>query len=125
MPELWMGYEDLAYGIALHHGGWMQLISRDAVLSEIFDYTEFEVFGVTGHRPDKPVWYPFYDLRNLLLIRRRYGGGGITYVTIVHKLIRSASRIALVEDHRLRRMIHLLHGAYHGLRGRLGKGPVP
>ena len=88
-------------------------------------YTEFEGFGVTGHRPDKPVWYPFYDLRNLLLIRRRYGGGGITYVTIVHKLIRSASRIALVEDHRLRRMIHLLHGAYHGLRGRLGKGPVP
>jgi len=125
MSDLWMAYEDLAYGIALHQGGWIQLSCRSAQLTQVFDYVPRRFLGRTLHIPDKPVWYPYYNIRNLILIWRQYGSEGVSITTISWKLIQSSLRTLLLEDNKVRRLRLLYLGARAGIRGEIGKGPYP
>lgn len=125
MDDLWMGYEDLAYGIALFQAGWQQLVCRDAVLKDIFDLAPRRVFGRDMYIPDKPAWYSYYNIRNLLLIRRRYGKVGVSYPMILRKLVQSTLRILLLEQGKVARLGELYRGAAAGLVQRAGKGPRP
>lgn len=124
MDELWMGYEDLAYGIRLFENGWLQLVCREAVLKDVFDLAPRTLFGRRFHIPEKPAWYSYYNIRNLLLIRSRLGGG-VTHPMILRKLVQSAARIVLLEDRKLDRISQLFLGTAAGLLGRSGKGPRP
>ena len=125
MDDLWMGYEDLAYGIALFQAGWQQLVCREAVLKDIFDLAPRRVFGRDMYIPDKPAWYSYYNIRNLLLIRRRYGKVGVSYPMILRKLVQSTLRILLLEQGKVARLGELYRGAAAGLVQRAGKGPRP
>ena len=125
MARLWMGYEDLAYGIALSQGGWQQLMCRKAILSRIFDYRSRRILGRDMHIPDKPVWYSYYNIRNLILIRWRYGAAGVEIGSILGKLVQSSLRIFLLEDRKLTRLSLLYRGAVAGLIRTDGKGPLP
>jgi len=125
MGDLWMGYEDLGYGIALHRGGWAQLVCRAAILGRVFDYGSRRILGREVQVPEKPVWYAYYNLRNLILIRRRYGARGIPLSSIFGKLLHSSFRIMLFEKNKATRLHMLYLGAIAGLIGRSGKGPWP
>lgn len=125
LRELWMMYEDLAYGIALHKAGWRQLVSRKAILSGGFDYTKRRVFGRDVHIPEKPTWYSYYNIRNLILIRRKYGPDVVAYGVILRKLLQSTARILLLEDKKFERISLLYRGAAAGIAAAEGKGPVP
>lgn len=125
MDSLWMGYEDLAYGLGLWLAGWKQMMCRDAVLSEIFDYRALNFLGRRIHVPDKPAWYQFYDIRNLLLIRRRYGGSGVSLLAISRKFCRSLLRIILLEREKATRLRFLIAGLACGMRGSSGKWIKP
>ena len=125
MADLWMGYEDLAYGIALHQDGWQQLSCRSALLSKVFDYGPRQFLGRTLHIPEKPAWYSYYNIRNLILIHRRYGSKGIPRSSIWNKLAQSSLRILLLEDNKFMRLRLLYEGALAGLFGQSGKGPLP
>lgn len=125
LDELWMGYEDLAYGIALSQGGWSQLVSRDAVLFDSVEYKRCSFFGRDIYIPDKPVWYSFYNIRNLLLIRKKFGADGIKWSVVLKKFLQSTFRILLFEDQVRIRLKMLFSGAVNGLRGCGGKGPFP
>lgn len=125
MADLWMGYEDLAYGIALKRNGWAQLSCREARISQIFDYGARRFLGRTLHVPEKPVWYPYYDLRNLILIRHQYGSEGIPRGAIIWKIINSSFRIILFEEKKWTRLRLLLLGVRAGLGGQVGKGSWP
>lgn len=125
MAQLWMGYEDLAYGIALHQKGWRQHSCRSAQLSSVFDYGARRILGRTLHIPVKPTWYSYYNIRNLILIRRLYGSVGISHGAILIKLLQSSVRILMLEEKKLARLRLLYSGAFAGLFGQGGKGPVP
>lgn len=125
MGELWMGYEDLAYGIALNQAGWKQLCCRAAILPNAFDYVSQRFLGRAFHIPQKPAWYSYYNIRNLLLIRRRYGVDGLKWMSIVRKFLQSSLRIMLLEDNKFFRIRLLCAGVLAGLAGKDGKGPVP
>jgi GT2 family glycosyltransferase len=125
MKELWMGYEDLAYGISLNRGGWIQLSCRSAWLSQAFDYSARRFLGRTVYIPEKPSWYGYYNIRNLILIRRRYGSHGVQRRFIITKLLTSGLRITLFEDEILMRLRLLWSGVIAGLLGKSGKGRFP
>ena len=125
MSDLWMAYEDLAYGIALHQGGWIQLSCRSARLTQVFDYVPRRFLCRTLHIPDKPVWYPYYNVRNLILIWQQYGSEGVSLTTISWKLIQSSLRTLLLEDNKVKRLRLLYLGTRAGIRGETGKGPYP
>ena len=125
MEDLWMGYEDLAYGIALFRGGWLQLVCREAVLKDIFDLAPSRFCRREMYIADKPIWYSYYNIRNLLLIRKRYGADGVSYPMIAHKLLQSTLRILALEDKKGARLLELYRGTVAGLLGRSGKGSRP
>lgn len=125
MSDLWMGYEDLAYGLALHQGNWVQLSCRSARLTQVFDYRPSRLLGRTLHIPDKPVWYSYYNIRNLILIWRQYGSKGMSLRTISRKLMQSSIRTLLLEDKKVNRLQMLFLGALAGITGETGKGPYP
>ncbi|NIJ41642.1 GT2 family glycosyltransferase [Parvibaculum indicum] len=125
MPALWMGYEDLAYGIALRKAGWLQLSCRSARLTQVFDYAPRKLLGRTFYIPDKPVWYSYYNIRNLVLIWRQYGSDGLSLKTILWKLIQSTIRTLLFEHDKFTRLKLLYLGVKAGIRGETGKGLYP
>ena len=125
MYELWMGYEDLAYGIALHQANWIQLSCRSAVLTQVFDYVPRRILGHTLHIPNKPVWYSYYNIRNLILIWRRYGSTALTLRAVCWKLLQSGVRTLLLEDKKLKRLQLLYLGVLAGINGESGKGHYP
>lgn len=125
MSDLWMGYEDLAYGLALYQGNWTQLSCRSAQLTQVFDYVPRRLLGRTLHIPDKPVWYSYYNIRNLILIWRQYGTKGVSLRTILWKFVQSSIRTLLLEDKKVERLQLLYMGALAGITGKTGKGPYP
>jgi len=125
MSELWMGYEDLEYGIALYNAGWVQLSCRTARLSQVFDYIPRRLFGRVVYIPDKPTWYSYYNARNLILIWQKYGPKGIPLWTILKKLFQSAIKILLFEKNKAARLRLLYLGTKAGITGQGGKGPCP
>ncbi len=125
MENLWMGYEDLAYGIGMSLGGWKQLMCREAVLSNVFDYRPESFLGQELHVPDKPTWYAYYDIRNLILIRKKYGAAGVSMRSIFVKFVRSILRIALIDNHKVERFSMLFAGVISGILGKDGKWTKP
>lgn len=123
--DLWHGYEDLAYGIALNRAGWVQLSCRAAKLSQIFDYTPARFLWLVRHIPSKPEWYSYYNLRNLILIRRKYGAEFMPFKVIFKKLLQSTARILFLENRKWKRIKFLYSGLIAGMRGESGKGVYP
>ena len=65
--SLWMGWEDYFYGLQLNKAGYGQWIVSSA---ETIDHYEYKSLNTPlGERvvSDKPIWYCYYDSRNLLL----------------------------------------------------------
>jgi GT2 family glycosyltransferase len=125
MSELWMGYEDLAYGFALYQGNWIQLSCRSARLSKVFDYIPRRFLGRTLHIHDKPDWYSYYNIRNLILIWRQYGSKCVSLRTILWKLVQTIIRILLLEDTKMNRLKMLYLGTLAGIFNKNGKGRYP
>lgn len=125
MADLWMGYEDLGYGIALYQGNWIQLSCRSARLTQVFDYVPRRLLGRTLHIPDKPVWYSYYNIRNLILIWHQYGSTGVSLRSISWKLMQTSIRTLLLEDKKITRLQLLYLGVLAGITGESGKGPYP
>ncbi len=123
--DLWHGYEDLAYGIALNRAGWLQLSCRAARLSQVFDYTPVRFLWVVRHIPFKPEWYSYYNLRNLIIIRREYGAEFMPFKVIVRKLVQSTARILFLETRKWKRIKFLYSGLVAGMKGESGKGVYP
>ncbi|WP_156785606.1 glycosyltransferase [Sulfitobacter sp. EE-36] len=125
MSELWMGYEDLAYGMALEKGGWLQLMCRNATLGSIFDYVPRRFLFWTLQAPNKPVWQVYYGIRNLILIRKKYGNEKLPLSIIIKKLAQSSLRIIILDDKKSARIHMLYAGALAGFLSMSGKGPKP
>ena len=121
MSDLWMGYEDLAYGVALYQQGWIQLVCRKAVLSKVFDYTKPTLPIKRVFIQDKPSWYSYYNMRNLVLINKRYGGNGVSLMMVFVKFIHSGARILLFESNRFYKLFLHFKGMIDGFGGRVGK----
>ena len=121
MSDLWMGYEDLAYGVDLYQQGWKQLVCRKAVLSKVFDYTKPTLPIKRVFIQDKPSWYSYYNMRNLVLINKRYGGNGVSLMMVFVKFVHSGARILLFESNRFYKLFLHFKGMIDGFAGRVGK----
>lgn len=125
MRDLWHGYEDLAIGIELERAGWEQYACTSAVLPRSVEYKNIKFLGKSFNIPDKPVWYSYYIIRNLILIRKKHGSKYLSGLQIFRKLIQSTARILLLESRKMDRIRLLFSGTLRGLASEAGKGRVP
>lgn len=124
-PELWMGWEDLALGWLFSTRGWAQLRCSDVIVNDDYEYREVSMFGSKRFIADKPSWYLYYQLRNLIIIARRSRGQASSRWTIMRRGLTDALLVLWFRDHKWERLRFLALGGIHGLLGRTGKGPVP
>jgi hypothetical protein len=124
-PELWMGYEDLALGWEYQQAGWQQLLATDVEVDDNYEFRSVTLLGKTVHLADKPVWYSYYQFRNLWLIAERTSGGAMKRRSVAMRLLLDIALIVAFRTHKRARLALLLRGVRAGLRGLSGKGPVP
>jgi GT2 family glycosyltransferase len=66
--SLWMGWEDYLYGLQLKKAGYSQWIVSSAETIDSYEYKAVKFYTAGKTIADKPVWYSYYDARNLILI---------------------------------------------------------
>jgi len=119
--DLWLGYEDLGYGLLLHEHGYRQVLSTDVVIDDRYEFTKRGGVWVTS----KPSWYAYYHARNLLLVARRTRQPPRTKIAIAGRLLMELGVTAAMRDQKLQRLRFVLRGAFDGFRDRAGKFSVP
>lgn len=122
-PQLWMGYEDLAIGWELRRRRWRQLLSADVVVDDNYEFRPVTILGTTVHIADKPVWYSYYQLRNLALIARGTGGDAIGWTSIARRGVMDFLLLVFRRD-RWKRAKLLARGLRDGMRGIGGIGDL-
>jgi GT2 family glycosyltransferase len=120
--DLWMGYEDLEYGWTLERHGYRQYVLGEVLVDDDYEYRRHRLGPLAFHAADKPAWYAYYQARNLILLARRHGRGG---VHVASRLGIELGLLAVVRDQKRARLALLARGVRDGLRGRVGKGEVP
>jgi GT2 family glycosyltransferase len=123
--DLWMGYEDFGYGRMLKRQGYRQIVVTGAIFEDRYEYTPRDVLGHKLFLTDKPAWYTYYQIRNLLLIAPRAGHPVGVYAAISLRFVMEALSITLFRPQKLFRYKLLMAGLFDGLRGRTGKGRWP
>lgn len=124
-PELWMGWEDLAIGWSLRRNGWTQIQCRDVTVVDTYEYRRVGFLGWKFYITEKPSWYAYYQLRNLLLIRGRSGGEAAGLPDIFKRLAIEIGVTLLYRSEKMKRLGLIRKGISAGMSGITGKGPVP
>lgn len=119
--DLWMGWEDLGYGWLLALHGYRQIIVRDAVFRDPYEFRKVGGRESALHVSDKAAWYVYYSTRNLILINRRLPKPwyirGLTGVRIVL----DGAATLLVRTQKRDRLKLLARGIVDGARGVTGR----
>lgn len=122
LDELWLGWEDLAYGWTLDAAGFEQRLVTGAVLDDDYEY-EQRTLGPT--MSEKPAWYSYYVARNLVLAAQRTGQGLPMRAAVASRALMEIGVTLVARREKSRRLRLVMQGWLDGLRGRAGKGPVP
>ncbi len=123
--ELWMGWEDLAYGWLLHQHGFRQYVLTQAVFDDDYEFRQAAVGPVPVGVSDKPAWYAYYIGRNLLLSAQRTKLSLPVHAGIAIRILAEYGLTLAVRPNKLARLKLLSQGLLDGVRGKSGKGPVP
>jgi len=123
--ELWFGWEDFALGWQLAAAGWRQILCNNLRLEDCYEFRRASLFGRAVYFADKPVWYSYYMLRNLLIIRRRSGAQAIGIFMIAKRCFIECLSTLLFRSQKRDRLNLLFQGLRDGFCGAIGKGPVP
>lgn len=123
--DLWMGWEDLAYGWLLDANGFEQWVVTDAVFRDQYEYRQHAVGPLRFRLADKPAWYSYYATRNMLLALRRTGQSPLVVAASVARLSADVAVTLAFRDRKVERLRLAVSGARDALLGRTGKGPVP
>ncbi len=119
--ELWMGWEDMAYGWLLEERGYRQMIVTGARADDNYEYRAYAVGGRALHVTDKPPWYTYYGARNLMLLLRRTRRPTSLFLVAAMRIVLEVVVIGLMRQRKLLRYRLLGHGVVDGLRNRGGR----
>ncbi|MDQ3030790.1 MAG: glycosyltransferase [Myxococcota bacterium] len=123
--DLWMGWEDMGYGWLLDRNGWEQYIVPSARADDDYEYSTHRFLGRTLHLADKPAWYAYYQIRNLILITRRNERPRLDRAVVAMRLAQELTLTAAFRSQKALRYRLLASGLVDGLRNRSGKWRLP
>jgi hypothetical protein len=123
--DLWMGWEDLGYGWQLARHGWRQELVHGAVFEDSYEYRAVGADRASVKITDKPTWYAYYQLRNLILVTRRNERGAATWSMVAARAALEFGLTVAARPDKLRRVRFLAHGVMDGLLDKSGKWQYP
>ncbi len=123
--DLWMGWEDLGYGWLLHRRGWRQDVVCDAVFEDGYEYKTHGTGQASVNISDKPTWYAYYQMRNLILVTRRNERGAATWACVAGRVGLEFGLSLTLRKDKARRLKFLLSGIRDGALNTTGKWAYP
>lgn len=114
---MWMAWEDLEYGWRLSNHGYRQVIVRDAVFRDDYEYTRTWF----GRAVNKPAWRTYYQIRNLILAIRRSRNRPVYYLIAAYRFLLECGLIVLAKENKWTRLRFLWAGANDGIKGIEGR----
>lgn len=123
--DLWHGWEDRGYGLLLDDHGWRQEVVCDAVFEDGYEYEAHGSGNAQIRISDKPTWYAYYQMRNLILITQRTASNSLTWSVVAGRVALEFGLSATLRKDKKRRMQFLLAGIRDGLLGKAGKWKYP
>jgi N-acetylglucosaminyl-diphospho-decaprenol L-rhamnosyltransferase len=114
-PAMWMGWEDLEYGWRLSDEGYRQVIVRDAIYSDNYEYKQTWLAKTI----DKPAWRIYYSFRNLILAVRRSRNRPLYYAVVTYRILLELALIVLVRDFKFTRLRSVCRGVWAGFTERV------
>jgi hypothetical protein len=123
--DLWMGWEDLGYGLLLHQHGYRQVVLTEAVIEDNYEYRAEALGPMRVRVSDKPLWYTYYRIRNLILVTRRVKAGPAVRCGMALRVVLDFVPTVVLRSNRRKRFGLYLRGFVDGLRGSSGKWRLP
>ena len=124
--NLWMGWEDYLYGLQIHKMGYSQLIITKAETIDNYEYKNINIFSKNKIFSDKPIWYCYYDPRNLLLIAKNRLKSPILFIYILLRILLGIIIIPIkYKNNKKMALKYYLFGIRDGLLNIDGKWILP
>lgn len=120
--DLWMGWEDLGYGHSLESAGFVQLVANEIEVEDPYEFREIRIGALKLFISEKPVWYQYYTIRNLLLLAREHPS---LRLSASKKLITELTLVGTLRRDRRKRLRLFARGFVDGVRGVSGKWTLP
>ena len=119
--DLWMCYEDLAYGWLLRQSGYSQFTANDVELEDGYEYTRVGRLWVT----DKPPWYAYYYARNLPVAARRTQQPLPVRCLVLARVLLELGATVAFRKQKAARVAATLHGLKDSFFDKMGKWQLP
>jgi GT2 family glycosyltransferase len=123
--DFWLGWEDLAYGWLLNEHGYRQYIVSGARVDDDHEYRDFRMGPLKLRLTDKPSWYTYYQVRNLLLATQRARSPLAVRSVVAGRIALEVALTTLFREEKKQRFHNLFWGLVDGLSGRSGKWDLP
>lgn len=118
--ELWMGWEDLIYGLQLKENGYKSFKIHNAISYDVYEYKRINFLFFSFDIGDKPSWYNYYSIRNLVLGFRYLESKKYLFKVTTKTLVRSVVLTALFKENKKDRLYLYAKGFTDGLLNRTG-----
>jgi hypothetical protein len=103
----------------------MQIQCSDVIIRDSYEYVPVTVLGRSTHKVEKPRWYSYYQVRNLILLNRGSNGEACSWYEIARRIVLALGMSLRFDPQWLATWKLLFKGIGDGVLGRSGKGPVP
>lgn len=127
LADLWMGWEDYLYGLDLAAAGYRQYVVTAARTDESYEFKTEHVAGREVTVSDKPAWYLYYGVRNMLITNLHAAPSASRAAKTLAWTGMMASHVWIKRDarHPLRALRAYAAGVRDGLLDRRGKWTLP
>ena len=125
--SLWMGWEDYLFGLTLERAGWHQWLIRNSEIGDSYEFRKRGIAGVELTVSDKPCWYYYYAVRNLILSHVHLQPSMRGMANLAAWLPVYGLRVIAFPGQcsRRRAFLNFLEGLVDGIMGRKGKWRLP
>lgn len=124
--SMWMGWEDYLYGLQLKDRGYGQWIVTGAETTDGYEYKSIKFSPVGRTIADKPMWYAYYDVRNMILIAMHRLRSPLLIVFVLIRVLLAMTLVPFkFNNDKWRATSYCLAGIWDGLRNVSGKWKLP
>lgn len=124
--SLWMGWEDYLYGLELKKLGYSQWIVSAAETEDSYEFKSVKFSPAGRTIADKPMWYGYYDARNMLLIAIHRLHSPVLSVFMLVRVLLAMTLVPFKFKHdKIRAISYCLAGIRDGFRNISGKWMLP
>lgn len=116
---LWMGWEDYLYCKVLKHNGYENYIVNSLPFIDSYEYKTLKLFGLKLKLNDKPSWYDYYSIRNLIYIGKKIKIDTV-YLKLLFKVCINSIFMSFFKPKTRERQAYFIKGTLDGFKNKMG-----